>query len=282
MNAFLPTLPDLSVIVFAVTSMLSVGFGNTFRRILGPLRDPSKVARAVVANFVLVPALAYLTVRFIPLEPPRAVALFLIATAAGAPFVVKLVETAESDIPLSASLLVLLLPLTIVYMPIIVPLALPTAAVNPMAIATPLVMTMLLPLVIGLLVRAKFTRLARRLAPGMRTTSTVSLIVLIGATFLNNVRVVLNLFELWTILATVIVVGGAFGIGFLLGGPDWEAREVLGLGTGQRNIAAAMVVATQAVRNPQTIGMVVFVSLVSLAILFGLAGLLRDDDEAGA
>src|SRR5690625_1435950 len=85
MDAFLSTLLDLSVIVFAVTSMLSVGFGSTFRRILGPLRDPGKVTRAIVANFVLVPALAYLTVQLVPLEPARAIALFLVAAAAGAP-----------------------------------------------------------------------------------------------------------------------------------------------------------------------------------------------------
>src|SRR5690606_30585684 len=136
--------------VFAVTSMLSVGFGNTLQRILGPLRNVRGVVRAVVANFVLVPVLAFVVLQVIPLELPRAIGLFLIASAAGAPFVIKLVEAAESDVSLSASLLVLLLPLTIVYMPVVVPLALPAAEVSAGAIATPLVITMLLPLAFGL------------------------------------------------------------------------------------------------------------------------------------
>ena len=34
-------------------------------------------------------------------------------------------------------------------------------------------------------------------------------------------------------------------IGLVLGGPTWERREVFALGTGQRNIAAATVVASQ-------------------------------------
>src|SRR5690606_29659646 len=119
MTAVLSTLLDLSVIVFAVASMLSVGLGQTVRQILDPLRNVGAVIRAVIANFVLVPLLALLVLRLIPIEPPLAVGLFLIAAAAGAPFLIKLVEAAGGHVPLSGSLLVLLVPLTIVYMPIV-------------------------------------------------------------------------------------------------------------------------------------------------------------------
>src|SRR5690606_772014 len=86
MTAALSTLLDLSVIVFAVASMLSVGLGQTVRQILGPLRNVGAVVRAVIANFVLVPLLALLVLRVIPVEPPLAIGLFLVAAAAGAPF----------------------------------------------------------------------------------------------------------------------------------------------------------------------------------------------------
>jgi BASS family bile acid:Na+ symporter len=259
--------------------MVSVGFGHTLQSILGPLRNVRNVVRAIVANFVLVPLLAYIVVQLIPLELPRAIGLFLIATAAGAPFVVKLVEAAGSDVSLSASLLVLLLPITIVYMPIIVPLALPRAEVSARAIASPLVITMLLPLAIGLFVRAKAERWALRLQPWMQRLSTFALVLLVVATVLSNFQAILDLFELDTILAAAIIIVGAFGIGFLLGGPDRESREVLGLGTGQRNVAAATVVAAEVVRLPETTATVVLASLVALIILFTLATLLRDRGE---
>lgn len=279
MSGFFSILLNVSTIVFAVSSMFSVGLANTLKRILGPLRDVGAVTRAVVANFVLVPLLAYLVVQLIPLAGPHAVGLFVIGTAAGAPFLIKLVEVAESDVPLSASLLVLLLPVTIVYMPIVIPWVLPDAELSAGAIARPLLLTMLLPLAFGIVVRGNREELARRIQPWMRKLSTLALVLLLISTVVVNFDEIRGLFGLETILATVILIGGAFGIGFLLGGPDRESREVLGLGTGQRNMGAAIVVATQTIRIPETTSMIVFASLVGLAILFGLTAVLRHSGE---
>ena len=49
---------SISIIAFAVSSMLSVGLAYRIGRILDPLRDLRAVFRALVANFVLVPLLA--------------------------------------------------------------------------------------------------------------------------------------------------------------------------------------------------------------------------------
>ena len=61
---------DVAVVAFAVSSMLSVGLGSTLAEIAGPLRHVRGVIRALVANFVLVPALALLVVRVMPLDEP--------------------------------------------------------------------------------------------------------------------------------------------------------------------------------------------------------------------
>ena len=280
MTAFLPWLLNASVVVFAITSMLSVGFGHTVREVLGPLRNVGAVVRALLANFVLVPLLAIAVLRLLPLEEPHAIGLFLIATAAGAPFLIKLATAAESDVALSATLLVLLLPATILYMPVVVPLALPDARVSALAIAVPLVVTMLLPLAAGLVVRALSDRWAARLQPGSAKVSTVSLVVLVLATVLANLRGILAILLTVSILGALLVIGGAFVIGYLLGGRDRESREVLGLGTSQRNIAAATVVATQAVGDPETLVMVIVSSLVGFAVLFPVAAWLRRRSRA--
>lgn len=271
MTELLPGLLDIAVLVFAVSSMLSVGCGYTLSQIAGPLRQPRRVVRALVANFVLVPLLAIAILQFLPLGRPLAVGLFLVATAAGAPFLIKLTKAAEADVALSTALLVLLLPATIIYMPIVVPLALPEAAVSVPGIAKPLVLTMLLPLALGLVIRAYAERLALRLQSIMGKVSTIALVILVAATILANLREILGLFGTGAILAGVLLIAGAFAIGFALG----EAQEVLALGTGQRNIAAAMVVATQAFDNPEIVSMVVVASLIDLAVLFPLAWMLR-------
>lgn len=266
---------DIAVLVFAVSSMLAVGLGHTLAQIIGPLRHVPNVARALVANFVLVPVLGLATIAVLPLEQPHAIGLFLLATAAGAPFLIKLTQAAEGDVALSATLLVLLLPVTAVYMPIVVPLALPRAEVSAAPIARPLVITMLLPLALGLLVRARLPRLATRVLPPLRPLSSLALVVLVAATVVANLAAITGIFGTGAIAAALVLVGGAFVIGHLLGGRDPEARAVLGLGTGQRNIAAATVVATQVIRHPDTLSMVVVSALAGYAVLFPLAALIR-------
>jgi BASS family bile acid:Na+ symporter len=275
MSDFLPALLRLAVLVFAVSSMLSVGCGYTLGEILRPLRKPSAVVRTLIANFILVPLLALAVIRLLPMLEPIAIGLFLVATAAGAPFLIKLSVVADADEALSASFLVLLLPMTIVCMPMVVPLALPEAHVSTAAIARPLVLAMLLPLSLGLLFRKWQPERAQRLRPPLGTISTVALITLMVAAILQDLPGLAGILRPRVILATFTIIAGAFVIGFALGGPRFCSREVLGLATAQRNISAAAVVATQVIRHPDTIAMVVFSALMGFAVLFPIAGYLR-------
>jgi BASS family bile acid:Na+ symporter len=68
-----------------------------------------------------------------------------------------------------------------------------------------------------------------------------------------------------------MMVLGAFGIGFLLGRGDRSV--LLGLGTGQRNIAAAMVVASSSFADPEVMVMVTTSGLVSVLVLAVIAWL---------
>ncbi|MFA9479754.1 bile acid:sodium symporter family protein [Phycisphaerales bacterium AB-hyl4] len=275
MAGVLSGLLNLVTIVFAVSSMLSVGLGHTWTDIIGPLRNVRRVGRALVANFVLVPLLAYLVVRVLVLDDSLAVGLMLIAMAAGTPFLIKLTTAAGGDVGLSATLLVLLLPATVIYMPFVVPLVVPAAEVSVGAIALPLILSMLLPLAMGLFVKVRASGWAERLQPIMAQTSGYTLMALIGLTVAANLPGILDV-TMRSILAAMLFVGGAFAIGYLLGGRNPDARDVLGLGTGQRNVAAATVVATQGFDDPDTLIMVVVTALVGLAVLFPIAAKLRE------
>ena len=274
MAEILSVILTVAVPAFSVTSMLSVGFGHVVQEIIEPFSSPRSVIVPLLANFVLVPLLRMAVIWLLPLDRPLENGLLLVSTAAGAPFLVKLTEFAEHDVALSAALLLLLLPATVIYLPIVVPMALPEAEVSAGAIALPLVLTMLLPLGAGLLVRTHSARWAMRLQPVMGKVSTISLMVLVGTTVLLNFRAILGLFGTGAVLAAVIVITGAFAIGYALGGRCFERRCALGLGTAQRGIAAAMVVAAESFRNPDTLVMVVVSSLVGFAILFPVASVL--------
>ncbi len=279
---FLLSLLDIATLVFAVSSMLSVGFSYTVRELLEPLRNARLVIGALVANFVLVPLLAYAITGFLSLGEGREIGLLLVATAAGAPFVIKLTQAANGDLALASGLLVLLVVITIGYMPIVVPLIAPGAEVSALSIAMPLVLTMLLPLVIGLFIDAKFESWADRLQPLMNKASSSALVVLLATTVLTNFGRILNVFGTGAILAAVLFITGSFGIGYLLGMTGHGTREELGLATAQRNVAAATVIATQSFGDPDTLVMVVITSLVTMMVLFPLAGALRRRQEIRA
>jgi BASS family bile acid:Na+ symporter len=265
---------SIAVVVFSVSTMLAVGLGHTLRDVFGPMLDSRAVVRALLANFVLVPLLAYGVVHVVPLDGSYVTGLMLIATAAGAPFLIKLTAVASGNVPLSASLTMLLLPATVLYMPVVVPMLAPEASVNPAAIALPLFWTMILPLGAGLLVRARRQMMAERLRPWLGTLASVALVVLVAATVVTNLGGIMRLINTGAIVAPLVLILGAYAIGWVFGREYRGGHVVLALGTAQRNIAAAMVVATQGLDDRDTVVMVVVASLVELAVLFPIAWFL--------
>ena len=108
-----------------------------------PLRNGRLVAMALLANFVLIPALAFAIKAVIPMTEGYGIGLILLATAAGAPFLPKLVQVAKGAVALSVGIMVLLLVATIIYVPLVLSMLLPGVAVNPLDIASSLVVLML-------------------------------------------------------------------------------------------------------------------------------------------
>ncbi|RKH70119.1 transporter [Corallococcus aberystwythensis] len=274
MAGLLQALSSIGILVFSVCTMLAVGLGHTLRDILSPLLDARGAIRALVANFVLVPLLAYGVVQVVPLDSSYATGFMLIGTGAGALFLMRLTAVAGGNMPLSASLTVLLMLATVLYMPLVVPLLVPDVRVRPAAIALPLLWSMILPLCAGLYVRARHPTLAERLRPGLGKLAMVALAVLVAATLVANFGGVVRIIHTGAILAPLLLIPGAFGIGWVFGREYRGGHVVLGLGTGQRNIAAAMVVATQGVGDQNAEVMVVVSSLVGFAVLFPIAWLL--------
>jgi predicted Na+-dependent transporter len=148
MNEILTAIMNLSTLVFVVTGMLAMGLSLTIAQIVAPLRNARLVILALLANFVLVPALAYLIGLVIPLGDGLRVGLILVSTAAGAPFLPKLAQAARGNIALSVGLMVLLMVTTVLYMPLVLPLLIRGVTVDPWDIARSLIVLMLIPLAV--------------------------------------------------------------------------------------------------------------------------------------
>jgi bile acid:Na+ symporter, BASS family len=89
-----------------------------------------------------------------------------------------------------------------------------------------------------------------------------------------NFDKVVQVFGTRGILAGLLFIAFGCLLGWLFGGPGDDTRRVLALGTGQRNIAAALVVGSQSFTDPGVTVMVVVVAIVGLVTLMPLAGML--------
>jgi bile acid:Na+ symporter, BASS family len=270
----------ITMLAFVLSSMLSMGLSLTVGQILAPLRNYRLIVLGLVANFVLMPFAAFAIARLLRLDEPLAIALLLLGTASGAPFLPLLARISKGNLAFSVGLMVLLMVVTVGYMPLVLPLILEGVSVDPMKIGRSLVFLMMLPLVAGLLVRARLSRLAAKAQPSLSRLSILSLALLIALLLITNMQNVLSLYGTRGVLASILFIAAGSGIGWLLGGQS-DTRGVMVLGTAQRNIAAALVVGGQNFKDPRIIVMVVVVAIVGLLMLMPLAKYLAKFSRIG-
>jgi len=271
MTEIMTTLATLSLLVFVIGSMASMGLSLKMKQIIEPLKDIKLVALALVANFILVPIVAYAITLILPMDESLDIGLILLATAAGAPFLPKLAEVAKGNMAFSVGLMVLLMVVTIIYLPIVLPLLLQGVAVSPWDIAKSLIVMMLLPLAIGLFVNARYEEIAASAQPTLAQASNIAILVLTVLGLVLNFKSMISLVGSWGILAGVVFIVISVVIGYFLGGSDGKIKSVMGLGTGQRNISAALVVAGQNF-GMDVITYLMVIAVVGLVVLMPLAG----------
>ncbi len=265
---------NAGILTFVVASMLALGLSLTVRQIVDPLRNLRFLAALLVGNFLLVPGLAFLLQRLIPLEPGFETGIILLATAAGAPFLPKLVELAKGITASSVGAMILLMVVTIFYLPLVLPLLLPGVSVNPLEIAMPLVLFMLIPLAAGLFMTARFPDFARRWQPVLARVSSIGLIVGFIALLIVNANTLLDAIGNGAMLAAALLILGAFLTGWLFAGENRELRTILALATAQRNLSAALLVAAANFSDPNVLVMVMVGGVLMLGGLLATARVL--------
>jgi BASS family bile acid:Na+ symporter len=253
-----------------------MGVGFTVRQIIDALRDVRLVLLALLANFVAMPLGALGLDKMLKLDEPLGVGLLLLGGAAGAPFLPTLTALAKGNLPFAVGIMVLLSVVTVGYLPLVLPLLLPGVAVNSAKIAGWLFLLTLLPLAAGLFLRARREEIATRVKPVLDWVSNVSLVPMVFLLAVANIDKIVHLFGTRGILAGFLLVLLGFGIGWMLGGPGIDTRRALALGTGQRNIAAAFVVANESFSDPSVVIMVMVVTIVGLLTLMPLCHVLAN------
>jgi len=272
LNEIVITISSLALNLFIITSMLAMGMSLTVKQIIEPLRNVRLVVLILIGNFLLTPALALLLTVILPIGQPQASALILLGVCAGAPFLPKLAQMAKGELATSVGLMVLLMVLTIFYAPLVLPLILPGAQVDVAAIAQSLIVLMLLPLVIGLLAKWRYSETAAEWLPHLSQASSYSLMLLVVAALVLQFRNIIGAIGSWLILGTLLLIVGGTVLGYFLSFvSDKPTRKVASLGTGQRNLAAALLVGAS-FGDAEILVMTLVAALVSQLLMILIAG----------
>jgi predicted Na+-dependent transporter len=280
LNDFLSAIAGISGLLFVVTSMLAMSLSLSVQQMTQPLKNVRLVILALLANFVLVPLLAFAIIKVIPLDQSLQIGVILLGTAAGAPFIPKLVQGAKGNVAYAVGLMFLIMVVTIFYLPFILPVLLPNVEVNPWDIAKSLIVTMLIPLVIGMLIKSHSPDVADHWAPVMQKVSSLSILILLVVGLGLNISNILGFIGTLGIGAMVLLIVGALAIGLLFGGRDPSIRSAMGLSTANRNGAAALLVATQNFSGTNTLPFVLVGTVLMLLILLPIAKRMGARSEA--
>jgi bile acid:Na+ symporter, BASS family len=238
----LPILLKLSIVIFMVGSLLDMGLRLNLQEALVALRNVRFVVLSMLCGFVLCPALAYLLTKVIPLHQSYAVGMLLLGMTPCAPFLPMMVDKAHGDMAYAAAFMLLASLVTVVYMPLAVPVMIEGLTADAWTIAKPLLLFLIVPLAVGLAIQRISANVAVRLQPIVKKTTVIDMIVMLvlcaaifGKDFINAAgSYAFGTQILFFLMATTATHALGFGL------PQAQ-KSVLTLGISTRNLGAALV-----------------------------------------
>jgi len=244
-------IPTMLVTFLVGATLFTVMFALGLALEVGDLRwtfaHPGLVARSLFSVFVVVPIVAMVTTHLFDLPLVAQLGVVLMAISPGAPVALRRSIMAGSRASFAAALQLLVAALAIVTMPVWVEILNriygTSASISPTLVMQQVVMSQLLPLVFGLIVRRAMPAVALEWLPTVQRVSTALLVVVALMLLLTLWRAVLAS-GLGTSLAAVTTTLVSIAIGHALGGPSGNTRSALAIASGLRNAGLALLVAT--------------------------------------
>ena len=279
MYQIIPILDKIAFLAFVVATMFGTGLKLTVQQIWQPLRNIRLVVLSLLTNFVLVPLFVYLLLQVIPVNEPVKDGLIIMALASGPPALPKLAQIVKGNLAFSTGLMMMLMFGTVFYMPIVLPLVLEGVEVNSWDIAKPLIVMMIIPLVIGLLINNKSEDIALNLQTITFKISNFGLLLGLGVRLIVHFNEIIILLTNGVIFVCAIFIIFSFTVGYLLGGPGIDTQRVLGVGTAQRNFAAALLIGTSNFDDPNVISVIMVTSLLMMVSVLILGKNLPELDQ---
>jgi BASS family bile acid:Na+ symporter len=265
---FLDAYLGLMVFTFTVTNFFYLGIQVKIDGVIEGLKDRKAMVLICVWSWVLGPALAYLIVWILPIVEPYIIGLLLSSLAPVTPFLPLTVEKARGDMNFAGALVPLVMIGTVILMPLLGPLMITGVKVTAWSLAQPLLLSVFLPLVIGVAILHFAEPVAKKIlsaASVIAKITTVAVAVWCVVFFADLMIESAGSFALLAvILFTVLIALISYLVGF---GLKQSQRSVVSLAMLTRN-GGPVLIAALAIPNAddRIVTLVVWVNVVGFVL----------------
>ena len=231
------------VVLYSVSNLLSLGIELNLKETIRSLRSFRLIILTLGWGWVVSPAFAWLLTKIIPMDPSIALGLLITSLAPVAPFFPILVRNARADVNFSAAFMPLTMVATVVLMPLFVPFMMPGLTLSIWALAKPLLVLILIPMILGILIRIYSTRVADKIFPAIKMTAGLTTILSLVSVLLIYFPEFIKVLGSYAILGQLVLALGILLMAYYVGfGLKKDQRSAMALGMSSRNVSAMFAV----------------------------------------
>jgi len=236
----------LSVKLAVGLIMFSLGLNSTMNDATYLLHNPKLLLKSVISMNIIMPLIAVVMIFTFGLKEEVKLALFAISISPIPPLLPNKALKAGGKVSYTVSLLFIMALLSIVFIPLSVELMgiaiLKNLYVSPLVIIKVMGLTLIGPLLIGLIINKAVPAFALKIKKIVSITAMILLIAGIIPLLIKLMPVVITLFGNLTLVSILIFIFTGLLFGHLLGGPVEDDRTVLALTSSTRHPGIAMVI----------------------------------------
>ena len=233
--------------------MFALGLGLTGSDFARVIKQPRDFFVAAFAQIILLPVIAFIIVKIIPVAPELAIGLMIIAAAPGGVTSNLLTFYAKGDVALSISLTAIISLVSVITIPLIVITSSGLLSdyniaqeISLMEMSRNMFLIVTVPVILGMLFRKFVSNAAQKFEPLAKKISTILfIIVLLGAIAAekNNILSYFSQAGLITLILNVVMMLVAFYIAQLFASGN-EQKKCITIECGLQNGTLAIFVAT--------------------------------------
>jgi BASS family bile acid:Na+ symporter len=212
------------LVTMLITLVASLGMTFSVHQILAPVRRVWLLLATIAVNAALAPLIAIGICHVLPLSKEAAIGVELVTIASINPAALKACQLAKgANMPMAVSYTIVLGVLNIVLAPLWAKAMVSGATVSVLHILGNLVLIVLLPLVVGAVLRARYPEHAPGWKTGLEKISNIALYIAIAAGLAVNWKTVVSTLGSWVIVASVLIILAYLALGWVAG--IWKDQQ---------------------------------------------------------